>query len=273
MRRAPRVRPRGAIRALLLTVGLVVALSLLAAEGAAGQEPELHEQVLFQAGTGGYSCFRIPAIVEATDGTLLALPEGRVTDCGLDGVEDFVEVPWSPSLDMAAGDFTWTSWIRYSATTGSHAILWAYRVGSGTPGVWLRAEPGSNRIRGFMETERGNAQVVTKRAYNDGAWHFLTLQRDSGRFSLSVDGQERVASAAPDGSVTAGKELAIDGIHVGQRLDGVHRFRGAIDEVRVHARALTASQIASIEQFNEPIKSGLRLWLRLDRITPLGGEQ
>ena len=190
-----------------------------------------------------------------------------------DGVDDFVEVPWSSSLDMAAGDFTWTAWIRYSATTGSHAILWAYRVGQGTPGVWLRAEPASNRIRAFMETERGNAQLVTPRPYNDGQWHFLVLQRKSGRFSLSVDGQETVATAAPAGSVTAGKELAIDGVHVGQRLDGVHRFRGSIDEVRVHARALTKSQIESIQQFNKPIKSGLRLWLRLDRITPLGGEQ
>jgi BNR repeat-like domain/Concanavalin A-like lectin/glucanases superfamily len=202
------------------------------------------------------------------------LSEGRFgAGIGLDGVDDFVEVPWSRSLDMAAGDFTWTAWIRYSATTGSHAIMWAYRVGQGTPGVWLRAEPASNRIRAFIETERGNAQVATRGAYNDGAWHFLALQRSSGRLSLSVDGQETVVTAAPAGSVTAGKELAIDGIHVGQRLDGVHRFRGSIDEVRVHTRALTAAQIRSIQDFNKPINSGLRLWLRLDRITPVGGEQ
>jgi len=192
---------------------------------------------------------------------------------GLDGVDDFVEVPWSPSLDMAAGDFTWTAWIRYSATTGSHAILWGYRVGQGTPSVWLRAEPSSNRIRAFVETERGNAQVATPRAYNGGQWHFLVLQRAGGHLSLAVDGQQPVTATAPAGSVTAGKELAIDGIHVGQRLDGVHRFRGSIDEVRVYARALTPSQTASIHEFNEPIHSQLRLWLRLDRITSPGGEQ
>jgi hypothetical protein len=68
-------------------------------------------------------------------------------------------------------------------------------------------------------------------------------------------------------------EADADGIHVGQRLDGVHRFRGSMDEVRVHARALTAPQITSIREFNKPIKSGPRLWLRLDAITPLGGER
>jgi sialidase-1 len=99
------------------------------------------------------------------------------------------------------------------------------------------------------------------------------LRRAGGRLSLSVDGQKPVVTAAPAGSVTAGKELAIDGIHVGQRLDGIHRFRGSIDEVRVYARALTPSQTASIHEFNEPIHSQLRLWLRLDRITSQGGEQ
>jgi sialidase-1 len=53
-------------------------------------DPEFSEQVLFAAGTEGYSCFRIPAIVEAADGSLLAFAEGRVTDCGDDGDIDLV---------------------------------------------------------------------------------------------------------------------------------------------------------------------------------------
>nr|WP_240449076.1 exo-alpha-sialidase [Streptomyces harenosi] len=41
------------------------------------------EQVLFQAGReSGYACFRIPAIVRTTAGTLLAFAEGRVLNCG-----------------------------------------------------------------------------------------------------------------------------------------------------------------------------------------------
>ena len=38
---------------------------------------ELPEIVLFENGTGDYSCYRIPAILKAPEGSLLAFAEGR----------------------------------------------------------------------------------------------------------------------------------------------------------------------------------------------------
>ncbi|MGW2127158.1 exo-alpha-sialidase [Streptomyces coelicoflavus] len=57
-----------------------------------GRAPEFGEQVLFDAARdpGGYACFRIPAIVRTTVGTLLAFAEGRVLDCGDAGDIDIV---------------------------------------------------------------------------------------------------------------------------------------------------------------------------------------
>ena len=38
--------------------------------------------VLFENGTWNYNCYRIPAIVKAPDGSLLAFAEGRLENCG-----------------------------------------------------------------------------------------------------------------------------------------------------------------------------------------------
>ncbi|AVH55440.1 MULTISPECIES: sialidase family protein [Streptomyces] len=85
-----RARLRSTLRTRLrstLTI-LVTAASLLALPSPAGAEQaattgEFEQQVLFKASQDpGYACFRIPAVVKTTKGTLLAFAEGRVLNCG-----------------------------------------------------------------------------------------------------------------------------------------------------------------------------------------------
>ncbi|MGP3929372.1 exo-alpha-sialidase [Nonomuraea sp. KM88] len=186
----------------------------------------------------------------------------------LDRVDDRAEVAFDESIDLGAKDFTLTSWIRYSETAGSHAILWFHRVDRGTnpPGLWLRAEPASNRIRAVLAVDRFDVTVQSPSAYNDGQWHFVALQRVRGELRLLVDGVQVSSAPVPSGSLTLGKEFGLDGIHVGQRLDGADRFRGTLDEVRVYRRALTGAELDLVRERNLPIGGRLGLRLPFDHV-------
>ncbi|MGW6527502.1 exo-alpha-sialidase [Streptomyces venezuelae] len=78
-----------------LTVATVGALLPAPAAQAARAAPEprapFEQQVLFKADQDpGYACYRIPAVVRTTKGTLLAFAEGRVNDCSDAGDIDLV---------------------------------------------------------------------------------------------------------------------------------------------------------------------------------------
>ncbi|WP_460350931.1 exo-alpha-sialidase [Actinoallomurus acanthiterrae] len=186
----------------------------------------------------------------------------------LDGVDDRVEVPYSRAIDVGGDDFTMATWFRYSDTAGTHALLWAYRWGSGTtPQVWLRAEPASHRINALIAVDRFNISVQSANAYNDGQWHHVALQRADGKLSLWIDGTQVASAAVPPGSVTAGKEFGVDGIHVGERIDGASRFHGTLDDVRVYKRALSSAEIHTLATSDQRIGGRLALWLPFETVS------
>ncbi|MEU6914188.1 exo-alpha-sialidase [Streptomyces olindensis] len=77
-----RTRLRSTLTAVLAAAALLAPTGPAHARTAAAL-PEFEQQVLFKASQDpGYACFRIPAIVRTTSGTLLAFAEGRVLNCG-----------------------------------------------------------------------------------------------------------------------------------------------------------------------------------------------
>ncbi|CAM5712254.1 exo-alpha-sialidase OS=Streptomyces alboniger OX=132473 GN=CP975_30580 PE=3 SV=1 [Streptomyces alboniger] len=186
-----------------------------------------------------------------------------------DGTDDAVRLPFRARLPRGAGDFTASLWFRYTATAGEQPLLWMGGIGTNQPQVWLRGEPASDRITGLITTRRGaapprSASVRTTGAYNDGQWHHVVLRRQAaeGRLTLFLDGAPVTAADVP-GSVSRTSPF---GVHVGQRLDSRAHFTGAIDEVRLHGRALTDAEVADLGGGGTPVTRDTVVRLPMDRV-------
>nr|WP_324613464.1 sialidase family protein [Streptomyces sp. SBT349] len=172
-----------------------------------------------------------------------------------DGADDAVRLPFREELPLDDRDFTVSLWFRYAAGTGEHPFLWMGGVGTSAPQVWVRAEPERGRVRGLITAvdganARASAEVSTSGAFNDGEWHHLALTRSGGRLSLSVDGGAAASVADVPGTVSRSSTF---GVHLGQRPDAILRLVGALDEVRVYDRALTAGELTALRRANAPL--------------------
>lgn len=174
-----------------------------------------------------------------SDGSLLGGYRGTVPGrvgggaLAVDAEHPGAEVPYTPALDAGTRDFAFSLWFRYQAGTANHALLWAYGATAGRPSVWVRAQPGQDRLYGWVETDAGRVAVALgdpsqARAFGDGAWHELVLRRVGDRVELSVDGGTPATAAGLTGSVSNGL-----GVRVGSKPDGTDVLTGELDDVRL----------------------------------------
>jgi sialidase-1 len=171
------------------------------------------------------------------DGTLLggyrtpvAGRNGSALD--VDATHPGAEAPYSPTLDPGAGDFAFSLWFQHQGTA-NQALLWAYGATAGKPSVWVRAQPGSDRVFGWVETDAGHVSVAVAdpspaAGFGDGSWHLLSLRRVGDRVELSVDGGAPAVATGLAGSVSGPL-----GVRVGSKPDGTDVLDGRLDDVRL----------------------------------------
>lgn len=218
-----------------------------------GQQTQAHEVVAPVTGpsTPDASAHCVRAAVLGGAGVVAGRFGGALS---FDGVDDSVRLPYAPSTALGAGDFTVSTWLRYQATgtTGDQVVFWAYGAGATERGMWLRAQPGRDRLHAYLQTDAGIAEVPgpdpsATTAFGDGAWHHVVLRRSGGTVALLVDGTQ-VGAAPLTGSLTYGDTFAVDGFQLAAKPDGTNRLKGALDEFTVHRRALSTAELADLRQ-------------------------
>ncbi|MCE7011136.1 exo-alpha-sialidase [Kibdelosporangium philippinense] len=159
-----------------------------------------------------------------------------------------VETPFSPTLDLGAGDFTFAVWFKYSGSA-EQAIVWAYGTTSGKRSLWVRAQPEHDQLFAWVETGTDRVSLhladnSNQVAFGGDRWHLLALTRSGERVELSVDGGEPAVATGLTGSVSADQADAIKGLRLGSKMDGSNVMQGAVDDFRLYHRALTSAELA-----------------------------
>ncbi|MGA8170461.1 MAG: LamG-like jellyroll fold domain-containing protein [Methylocystis sp.] len=90
------------------------------------------------------------------------------------------------------------------------------------------------------------SSVTTSRAVNDGVWHHLVATFDGRNHRLYLDGMLQGSAALVTNTALSG-DLYIGGPHQSPSIF----FDGAIDEVRVYNRAISAQEVAQLYSMSE----------------------
>jgi hypothetical protein len=143
-----------------------------------------------------------------------------------DGVDDYISMPHSDSLNLGTGDFTISVWVKYSDTNNDADILRKGNTADTIPNNY-KLELSSNRIAGNLY-DGGDSRVETTEAYNNGIWHFVVFRRQAGTIYLYVDGNLKASQTGAGRDVSNTSTFSIGSKNPPLLEDF---FDGVIDEV------------------------------------------
>jgi hypothetical protein len=167
-----------------------------------------------------------------------------------DGVDDYVRIPISPSLQTVSNAITIDMWVKLNSlppNTGS--LLLSNHIqsfGSPISGVNLAVSPSGNVT---FQTRLNNAccQAVTSNAVIQiGTWQHIAGVWDGANLRVYIDGTADTVVAA-SGTLQMNRDIFL-GINSDNFFGGTitHQVNGLIDEVEIFDRALSATEIQTI---------------------------
>ncbi len=185
-------------------------------------------------------------------GTFVSGNNGNALD--FDGESDYVEVPDSPSLDIGGTSLTISFWARIVDTPGGpdQTLLgkpWsANSMTSPFYQYGIEYSNSANRTLGFsFGDENGDPNGPYRMTPALGRWTHVAFTYDGVTVKGYLDGIEALSVATAATLVPRGNNLLLG-------CDGAHAqfFNGALDDVRIHGRALTPDEITGAMQTAVP---------------------
>ncbi|HEY6866003.1 MAG TPA: LamG domain-containing protein, partial [Candidatus Eisenbacteria bacterium] len=157
-----------------------------------------------------------------------------------DGANDYAQVPADSRLDITSA-ITIAAWIRPARVATQDVVKKA--VNGGTDGYELAlSSAGKVFLRFNQKTSADTYRLNSVASYPiDGTWMHVAATYDGATMKMYVNG-------ALDGSVAKTVTIATNAnaLGIGAQSDGVRWFQGALDDVRLYNRALSAGEIQAL---------------------------
>ncbi|MFH2028140.1 MAG: LamG-like jellyroll fold domain-containing protein, partial [Nanoarchaeota archaeon] len=173
---------------------------------------------------------------------------GKIGDAAnLDGINDFIEIDDSTIFDFPNQDFTITAWVKTTSTDARSIIAKGTSNLNGGWGIYL----GYGSTPGQIVYNWGNGGVSAiygGTLINDGQWHHIAIIITTST-SLTNNNDAKIYIDGIIQGLTKNinypyKVNTINDLTIGARIDGTGMFwKGAIDELKIYNKALTAEEI------------------------------
>jgi hypothetical protein len=164
-----------------------------------------------------------------------------------DGSDDYIDFGNDSSLNIGSGDFAFGMWFMISTVTNTSPL-----GGKGLSGangkryiitMGPNAECAPGEIKGEIDDDNVSKEYAKSAAkYDNSIWHYVVLVRDGTNLRLYINGTEiAVESIGTYGNL----DMPDYSFYIGRIRDGVDRWGGQIDEVRISNSARSADWIAT----------------------------
>ena len=167
-----------------------------------------------------------------------------------DGANDYAEAPNSASLNIGGTGLTVAFWVRVNSTgSGVDYVIVGkpWNATTMTSPFYQYGVEYSNGYNKTLDFYFGDASAGLHGPYRmsptTGSWTHVAFTYDGSTVKGYLDGAEQLSEADVSSLVPRGHSLRLG-------VDGAYQqfFNGALDDLRIYSRALTAAEIRSVMQ-------------------------
>jgi|GEM_PF-1913107 len=179
------------------------------------------------------------------DGTLSAGASWSTGKYGsgvlFNGTNGYVEVPHNSLLNLTTS-FTVSAWVEATGLPGSgdwDAII-SKDVNDRAFSIWHKNESGTPELEIWYGSSSGSNQTEYTNAFTLNTWYHCAVTYNGSIMKIYKNGAEVVSStvSAPPAN---GKNL-----YFGQRGDNAYYFDGAVDDIQIYNRPLSAEEVSIV---------------------------